>query len=101
MPVTGVVDVRAVPRSTRSSQFSQDVLRDVQHVAYESNHCAEPLPEHGHRRLISDALVLRGVRVMYLLDVTTLREHVLSAEARRESSALIYDRDSNRRLDLQ
>ena len=63
--------------------------------------CAEHLPEHCHRRLIADALVLRGVRVIHLLDATLQREHVLSAEVRRESTTLIYDRHTTRRLDLQ
>jgi len=53
------------------------------------------------RRLIADALILRGVRVIHLLDAATQREYVLSAEARRESAILIYDRHSTRRLDLQ
>jgi len=63
--------------------------------------CAEQLPEHCHRRLIADALVLRGVRVIHLLDAAEQREHVLSAAVRRESTTLIYDRHTIRRLDLQ
>ena len=63
--------------------------------------CAESLLEHCHRRLIADALVLRGVRVVHLVDGQVLREHRLSVEARRESTSLIYDRSTTRRLDLQ
>ncbi len=63
--------------------------------------CAEHLPEHCHRRLIADALALRGARVIHLLDVKTQRDHVLSSAARRESATLIYDRHTTGRLDLQ
>lgn len=63
--------------------------------------CAEKLPEHCHRRLISDALVLQGVGVIHLIDDAQRREHVLSSELRRESGALIYDRNTVGRLDLQ
>ena len=63
--------------------------------------CAESLPEHCHRRLIADALVQRGVRVVHLIDGQLPREHRLSVEARRESTTLIYDRSTTRRLDLQ
>lgn len=63
--------------------------------------CAEQLPENCHRRLIADALVLRGARVIHLLDAQRRREHVLSVEARRESMILIYDRHLTKRLDLQ
>ena len=63
--------------------------------------CAEHLPEHCHRRLIADALVVRGVRVIHLIDTQQKREHVLSAEARCEGTTLIYDRHWTRGLDLQ
>ena len=156
--VTCVVDVRAVPQSTRHPHFSQDPLREALNTAHVTYHwagralggqrnvqsgslhlalqdaasrgfadhmgtaeferglgqllnlaqrgptaimCAEHLPEHCHRRLIADALVLRGVRVIHLIDTQQQREHVLSAEARRESTTLIYDRHTTRRLDLQ
>lgn len=156
--VTCVVDVRAVPHSTRSPHFSQDMLRSVlsraqvtyhwagralggrrsarpdsPHVALQNaasrgfaDHmgtpefelgiaqllnraqheptailCAEQLPEHCHRRLIADVLVLRGVRVIHLLADKQQRDHALSAAVRQESTALIYDRHITRRLDLQ
>lgn len=55
--------------------------------------CAERLPEHCHRGLLSDYLVLRGVTVMHIVDVQTAAEHKFSTLARRESAALIYDRN--------
>lgn len=63
--------------------------------------CAESLSEHCHRRLIADALVLRGVCVVHLGNGQLPREHRLSGEARRESTSLIYDRNTTGSLDLQ
>jgi len=60
--------------------------------------CAERLPEHCHRRLIADYLCLQGARVIHLIDAGDRREHSLSAEARRESAQLVYDRNSNGEL---
>ena len=62
--------------------------------------CAERLPEHCHRRLIADYLVLQGLRVIHLIDPGEVREHVLSAEARRESAQLVYDRNATLELNL-
>lgn len=63
--------------------------------------CAERLPEHCHRRFISDALAVQGVTVMHIVEGGARREHALSPELRRESGALIYDRNTVGRLDLQ
>ena len=62
--------------------------------------CAERLPEHCHRRLIADFLALRGLAVIHLIDLDETREHVLSAEARRESAQLVYDRNAGLELKL-
>jgi uncharacterized protein (DUF488 family) len=62
--------------------------------------CAERLPEHCHRRLIADYLVLKGLPVMHLIDLGETCEHVLSAEARRESAQLVYDRNATLELKL-
>ncbi len=62
--------------------------------------CAERDPAHCHRALIADFLTLQGMRVVHLLAPGETREHVLSPEARRESAALVYDRQVTGRLDL-
>lgn len=62
--------------------------------------CAEREPEHCHRALIADYLVLQGLRVVHLLEPGTSREHLLSPQARRESATLIYDRQVTAALDL-
>ncbi len=62
--------------------------------------CAERLPEQCHRRLIADYLTLQGIQVIHLIDQGETREHVLSAEARRESAQLVYDRNMTVDLNL-
>lgn len=63
--------------------------------------CAETDPDHCHRALIADYLVLQGMRVMHLIAPGETREHALSPQARRESAALVYDRQVSGRLRLE
>lgn len=63
--------------------------------------CAERDPVRCHRSLIADYLVLQGMRVLHLIDPGETREHLFSSEARRESAALIYDRQATRPLGLE
>lgn len=62
--------------------------------------CAEKLPEHCHRSLISDYLLLQGVEVQHIIGLETIVSHQLSPLARRESQQLIYDRGATRPLNL-
>ena len=62
--------------------------------------CAERDPARCHRALIADYLTLQGLRVVHLITPGESREHLLSPEARRESAALVYDRQTTGRLDL-
>lgn len=62
--------------------------------------CAEREPEHCHRSLIADYLILQGLQVMHLIGPGQSREHLLSPQARRESARLIYDRQATAALDL-
>lgn len=62
--------------------------------------CAEKLPEHCHRSLISDYLLLQGLEVLHIIDQDNIISHQLSPLARRESQQLIYDRGATRPLDL-
>lgn len=55
--------------------------------------CAERLPEHCHRALIADYLLLAGVSVRHIIDEGITRDHQLNPYARRESTMLIYDRE--------
>jgi uncharacterized protein (DUF488 family) len=61
--------------------------------------CAERLPEHCHRSLIADHLLLQGAQVLHLIKPGESRGHVLNPAARYESAALIYDRATTAPLD--
>ena len=60
--------------------------------------CAEKLPEHCHRSMISDYLLLQGTEVQHIIDQETIIGHQLSPLARRESQQLIYDRGTTEAL---
>ena len=62
--------------------------------------CAERDPQQCHRALIADYLLLQGMRVVHLIEPGNSHEHLLSPQARRESAALIYDRQATAELDL-
>jgi len=62
--------------------------------------CAERDPQQCHRALIADYLILQGVRVVHLVEPGESREHLLSPQARRESAALVYDRQVTAELGL-
>ena len=51
-----------------------------------------PTLQYCSRRLIADYLLIQGHNVIHLLDRQQHQEHMLSAELRRESATLIYDR---------
>lgn len=63
--------------------------------------CAERQPERCHRALLSDYLTLKGMQVVHLLELGMRRDHLLSAELRRETDRPIYDRNCSGRLDLK
>ena len=62
--------------------------------------CAERDPDNCHRALIADYLILQGMRVVHVIEPGKSREHLLSPQARRESAALIYDRQVTAELNL-
>jgi len=53
--------------------------------------CAEADPLRCHRHLLGDYLVVRGIRVVHILDGKTIVDHNLSALARVEGTRVIYD----------
>lgn len=53
--------------------------------------CAEADPLRCHRHFLSDWLLVRGVRVVHILDAKTIVDHNLSALARLEGKRLVYD----------
>ena len=52
--------------------------------------CSEALPQRCHRRLISDALVIRGWHVHHLLTPTRIEEHTLTPFAQVDGTRLTY-----------
>jgi uncharacterized protein (DUF488 family) len=59
--------------------------------------CAESDWRRCHRRILSDAIVAAGGRVVHLLDDVD-EEHVLHSSARIEDGRPIYDRPVQRSL---
>ena len=53
--------------------------------------CAEAVPWRCHRRLIADALTVRGMEVVHLVGPTHREAHELPAFARVVGTQLIYD----------
>ncbi len=52
--------------------------------------CAEALPWRCHRNLISDALTVRGFRVMHIMGKTTVTEHSLTSWAVVSGTLITY-----------
>jgi uncharacterized protein (DUF488 family) len=55
--------------------------------------CSEALPQKCHRRLISDALVVRSWRVRHLLSPKRIEDHQLTPFARVDGTAVTYPAD--------
>jgi uncharacterized protein (DUF488 family) len=53
--------------------------------------CAERLPWQCHRYLISDYLVMSGMRVVHLIAQGKTQEHTLNPSTRIQNDILIYD----------
>jgi uncharacterized protein (DUF488 family) len=53
--------------------------------------CAEAVPWRCHRQLIADALVVRGLEVVHVIDGGALRPHALSRLARLDGDRIVYD----------
>jgi uncharacterized protein (DUF488 family) len=52
--------------------------------------CAEAVPWRCHRSLIADALVVRGIEVLHLLDLDAARPHTLNAMAAVSGTRITY-----------
>jgi uncharacterized protein (DUF488 family) len=62
--------------------------------------CAERLPWHCHRYLISDYLVAHGTEVVHLISPGAAREHALNRVARVENGIVVYDQAEQGELGL-
>ena len=52
--------------------------------------CAEAVPWRCHRSLIGDALIVRGIDVMDILSLTSVRPHVLTSMASVDGKTIVY-----------
>ena len=78
-----------------------EVLLDLAHRHATAILCAERLPQDCHRSLIADHLVMRGIPVVHLIDMTNQAPHRLNKLARHQEGRLIYDRGSTEQLGLK
>jgi uncharacterized protein (DUF488 family) len=75
------------------SEPFQNALKDLMEAAAAHRTaimCAEAVPWRCHRRLIADALVVRGWTVGDILSETRADEHALTSFARVEGNSLFY-----------
>ena len=57
--------------------------------------CAEAVPWRCHRSLISDALLVRGWRVLDVMSATTATEHALTPFSRVEGTRITYPKGTD------
>lgn len=60
--------------------------------------CAEALPWRCHRFLISDALFIRGIRVMHIISRTAVRPHELAGFAHVNGLSITYPAHGQREI---
>jgi uncharacterized protein (DUF488 family) len=68
-------------------------LREVAEAKRTAIMCAEALWWRCHRRLVSDALLVRGHRVLHIAADGVLSEHELTAFAQADGDRLVYPGD--------
>jgi uncharacterized protein (DUF488 family) len=61
--------------------------------------CAEAVPWRCHRSLVSDALVVRGIRVLEIVSAAAPKEHALTPFARVRGTRITYPADQASLLD--
>ena len=93
-PNTGwrVEQFNAYADYTQSAEF-QAALDELMRIAKKQPTaimCSEALPHKCHRRLISDALVVRGWRVRHLLSPKRIDDHQLTPFAHVEGEKITY-----------
>jgi uncharacterized protein (DUF488 family) len=61
--------------------------------------CAEAVPWRCHRSLVSDALIVRGIRVLEIVSAAEPKEHALTPFARVAGARITYPGDQSSLLD--
>jgi uncharacterized protein (DUF488 family) len=75
---------------TRDFREGVCLLEDFSRVAPTTVMCAEAVWWQCHRRLLADALSVRGVSVRHILSLAALKPHELSEFAREQQGEVIY-----------
>ncbi|CAM5290686.1 DUF488 domain-containing protein [Streptomyces pilosus] len=65
-------------------------LRDLARHERPAIMCSEAVPWRCHRRLITDALIVRGVEVAHIMSSTSVKPATLSPHARVDDGSLTY-----------
>lgn len=80
----------------QSTEFlaALDQLSEVAQETATAIMCSEALPHKCHRRIISDALIVRGWRVRHLLSPKRIDDHQLTPFAKVEGTAVTYPAES-------
>ena len=86
---------RAYADHLESDEFGEGLaaLRELAEARPTAVMCAEALWWRCHRRLVSDALLVRGHRVLHIAAGGTLSEHELTAFAQADGDRLLYPGD--------
>ena len=76
----------------QTRQFNDGLLGLIQLAKKEriALMCAEALPWRCHRSLISDALKIRGIKVVHVMSLTQSRDHVLTPWIKVEDTNITY-----------
>ncbi len=77
-----------------------DELLDVASAHRVAVMCAEAVPWRCHRSLIGDAVLVRGVPVLDLMDERTARPHELTRFARVSGTRITYPAEEDHRVTL-
>jgi uncharacterized protein (DUF488 family) len=74
--------------------FERAIERVIEHARARTAAimCAERLPMECHRKMIADALLVRGVEVLHVIDPVRVEPHGLPATAHVEGTKITYDR---------
>lgn len=79
----------------QSDKFKDAVnqLKDIIKEKVTAMMCAEAVPWRCHRRLVGDALIVRGVKVWDIFDLNNVREHTLTSFAAVDGMDITYPED--------
>lgn len=73
----------------RTPEFAAALAR-VAALPHAAVMCAEAQPSKCHRQLLADALTLKGLRVVHLLEPGRAQDHVLHPRARPAADGIVY-----------